>query len=80
MCWVLPYIGEMVDGDSRPDDEIGFEDGTRAVLFAVESSDYPGGVNYRMAYFDSETGEEILRFATPVSPVTTLASTTATRG
>lgn len=52
----------MADGDIRLDDEVEFQDGTRAVLFAVESSDHPGGINYRMAYFDPETGDMLLRY------------------
>lgn len=52
----------MAEGDVQLDDEIEFADGTRAVLFAVESSGYPEGVNYRLAYFDPATGEELLRY------------------
>lgn len=52
----------MAEGDVRLDDEFEFEDGTRVVLFAVESAAYPGGVNYRFAYVDPDVGEELLRY------------------
>lgn len=52
----------MADGDVRLDDEYEFPDGTRVVLYAVENSEYPGGVSYRFAYFDPETGRNLLRY------------------
>lgn len=52
----------MAEGDVRLDDEYSFTDGTRVVLYAVESAGYPGGVNYRFAYVDSKTGTELLRY------------------
>jgi hypothetical protein len=52
----------MVDGDVLVDAEYTFRDGTRVRLFAVESSEYPGGVNYRFQYYDPETGTEFLRY------------------
>lgn len=30
-------------------------------VYAVENGGYPGGVNYRSAYFDPRTGENLLR-------------------
>lgn len=52
----------MADGDVRLDDEYAFPDGTRVVLFAVENEAYPGGVNYRFAYFEASSGENLLRY------------------
>jgi hypothetical protein len=52
----------MGDGDVRVDTAHSFPDGTRVRLFAVESSAYPGGVNYRFQYYDSDTGDEFLRY------------------
>lgn len=52
----------MADGDTLIDEEREFPDGTRATLFAVENSDYPGGVNYHFAYYDPDAGEGVLRF------------------
>ena len=52
----------MADGDVLVDAEHTFRDGTRVRLFAVESSDYPGGVNYRFQYYDPETGDSLLRY------------------
>jgi len=46
----------MADGDVLVDTEQTLGDGTRVRLFAVESSSYPGGVNYRFQYYDPETG------------------------
>lgn len=44
------------------DSEHTLSDGTRVRLFAVESSNYPGGVNYRFHYYDPETGDSLLRY------------------
>ena len=52
----------MADGDVLVDTERTFQDGTRVRLFAVESSEYPGGVNYRFQYYDPESGSEFLRY------------------
>ena len=52
----------MADGDVVVDTEHTRPDGTRVRLFVVESSDYPGGVNYRFQYYDPETGDSLLRY------------------
>ena len=52
----------MANGDIRLDDEFEFSDGTRVTMFAVENSEYPGGVSYRLAFFDPAMGENILRY------------------
>jgi hypothetical protein len=52
----------MADGDVVIDSEQSFPDGTRVRIFAVESSTYPGGVNYRFQYYDPSTGGEFLRY------------------
>ncbi len=52
----------MADGDVLVDTEKTFRDGTRVRLFAVESSDYPGGTNYRFQYYDPDAGNEFLRY------------------
>jgi hypothetical protein len=52
----------MTDGDVLVDSEQSFPDGTRVRIFAVESSKYPGGVNYRFQYYDPVTGDEFLRY------------------
>jgi hypothetical protein len=52
----------MVDGDVVIDSEHSFPDGTQVRIFAVESSTYPGGVNYRFQYYDPSTGNEFLRY------------------
>lgn len=52
----------MADGDVLVDIEHTLQDGTRIRLFAVESSDYPGGVNYRFHYYDPATGDSLLRY------------------
>jgi hypothetical protein len=52
----------MADGDVHVDEAFTFADGTRVRLFAVESTDYPGGFNYRFQYYDPNTGEEFLRY------------------
>lgn len=52
----------MADGDVLLDTEYTFRDGSRVRLFAVESSAYPGGVNYRFQYYDPETGRTLLRY------------------
>lgn len=52
----------MADGDVRLDEEYEFPDGTRVVLYAVENSAYPGGINYRFAHFDPETGRNLVRY------------------
>lgn len=44
------------------DTDATFQDGTKVRLFAVESSEYPGGVNYRFQYYDPNSGTEFLRF------------------
>lgn len=43
-------------------------DGTRIELFAIENPAYPGGINYRFAYFDPEAGENILRYDNSRAP------------
>lgn len=52
----------MADGDVLVDTATMLSDGSRIRLFAVESSNYPGGVNYRFQYYDPETGTEFLRY------------------
>jgi hypothetical protein len=52
----------MADGDVVIDSEHSFPDGSRVRIFAVESSTYPGGVNYRFQYYDPTTGNEFLRY------------------
>jgi hypothetical protein len=52
----------MTDGDVLVDTAKTLADGTRVRLFAVESSSYPGGVNYRFQYYDPETRAEYLRY------------------
>jgi hypothetical protein len=52
----------MADGDVLVDTEHTFRDGSRVRLFAVESSEYPGNVNYRFQYYEPETGEGFLRY------------------
>jgi len=52
----------MADGDVLVDTDVKLGDGTKLRLFAVESSAYPGGVNYRFQYYDSDTGDSFLRF------------------
>ncbi|MFC4989096.1 toxin-antitoxin system TumE family protein [Saliphagus infecundisoli] len=52
----------MADGDIRIDTETQLRDGTRVRLFAIESSEYPGGVNYRFHHYDPESGCGILRY------------------
>ncbi|KDE59557.1 hypothetical protein EL22_20445 [Halostagnicola sp. A56] len=52
----------MADGDVLVDTEATFQGGTRVRLFAVESTDYPGGVNYRFQYYDPDSGREFLRY------------------
>lgn len=52
----------MADGDVLVDTATTLPDGKRVRLFAVESSSYPGGVNYRFQYYDPETGAEFLRY------------------
>lgn len=54
----------MADGDVVLDRniEIDAEDGTRAEIFAVEDSTYPGGYYYRFQYYTPNEGEEILRY------------------
>ena len=52
----------MADGDVLVDTEHTLRDGTRVRPFAVESSGYPGGVNYRFQYYDPETGDSLLRY------------------
>lgn len=58
----------MADGDVRLDEEYEFPDGTRVVLYAVENPDDPGGVNYRFAYFDPETGRNRIRYDNSRTP------------
>lgn len=58
----------MADGDVWLDDEYEFQDGTRVVLYAVENGAYPGGVNYRFAYFDPGTGRNVLRYDNSRTP------------
>jgi len=53
---------ELADGDVLVDTEHTLRDGTRVRLFAVESSGYPGGVNYRFQYDNPETGGSLLRY------------------
>lgn len=50
----------MADGDIRLDAETDLPNGTRVRLFAVESSEYPGGVNYRFHHYDPNSGRQIL--------------------
>ena len=52
----------MSDGDVLVDTATTLPDGRRVRLFAVESSSYPGGVNYRFQYYDANTGTEFLRY------------------
>lgn len=52
----------MADGDVLVDAEHTLQDGTRIRLFAVESSEYPAGVNYRFQYYDPDTGDSLLRY------------------
>jgi len=52
----------MADGDVLVDTDATLGDGTKIRLFAVESSTYPGGVNYRFQYYDPDTGDSFLRF------------------
>jgi len=52
----------MGDGDIQIDTETQLRDGTRVRLFAIESADYPGGVNYRFHHYDPESGRQILRY------------------
>jgi len=52
----------MADGDVLLDAEQSFPDSSRVRLFAVESSEYPGGVNYRFQYYDPASGDEFLRY------------------
>jgi len=52
----------MADGDVKTDEEYTFADGRAIRLFAVESSEYPGGVNYRFHYYNRRTGESFLRY------------------
>ena len=52
----------MADGDVRLDEEYQFPDGARVVLFAVENDEFPGGVNYRFAYLDAGSGQNLLRY------------------
>ena len=52
----------MADGDVLVDVERELADGTRVTVFAVENASYPGGVNYRFAHYDPDSGSGILRF------------------
>ena len=52
----------MADGDVKTDEELKLADGRRIRLFAVESSEYPGDVNYRFHYYNRRTGEFYLRY------------------
>ncbi|QCC57307.1 DUF6516 family protein (plasmid) [Natrinema thermotolerans] len=54
----------MADGDVVLDRnfEVDAQEGTRAELFAVEDSSYPGGYYYRFQYYAPEEGEQILRY------------------
>lgn len=38
------------------------DDPSRVVLFACRDESYPEGVYYRMQYYDTETGETLLRY------------------
>lgn len=68
----------MADGDVLVDSAQSLPDGTRVRLFAVESSTYPGGVNYRFQYYDPATGDQSSGTTTrgwkPTEPVTTTAT------
>jgi len=44
------------------DDHTFADDPSRVVLFACRDDSYPGGVYYRMQYYDTETGETLLRY------------------
>ncbi|GGN23624.1 toxin-antitoxin system TumE family protein [Halarchaeum nitratireducens] len=59
----------MAEGDVHVDEDIILADGTRIRLFAVESTDYPGGYNYRFQYYDPETGDEFLRYDSSQIPL-----------
>ncbi|NGM71365.1 hypothetical protein G6M89_20595 [Natronolimnobius sp. AArcel1] len=54
----------MADGDVvlNRNFEIDAQEGTRAELFAVEDSSYPGGYYYRFQYYAPEDGQQILRY------------------
>jgi hypothetical protein len=52
----------MADGDVLVDTDVTLGDGTKLRLFAVESSTYLCGVNYRFQYYDPDTGDSFLRF------------------
>lgn len=47
----------MADGAVKTAEEYTAADGRAIRLFAVESSEYPGGVNYRSHYYTRRTGE-----------------------
>jgi hypothetical protein len=44
------------------DDHTFADDSSRVVLFAYRNESYPEGVYYRMQYYDTDTGETLLRY------------------
>ncbi|PSQ20823.1 hypothetical protein BRD01_13690 [Halobacteriales archaeon QS_8_65_32] len=44
------------------DDHTFADDSSRVVLFAYRNESYPEGVCYRMQYYDTDTGETLLRY------------------